>query len=65
MKILNFYYNLSCILLASAYLCTALHIPPRIPALIIINISGSVSNSNFTSVFFKHACYADPGADKI
>ena len=28
------------------------------------SISASVNNSNFTPVFFKHACHANPGADK-
>ena len=32
----------------------------------INNISTSVSNSNSTSVFFfRNACHANPGADKI
>ena len=34
------------------------------PFSIINNMLTSVNNSNFTSVFFKHACHADPGADK-
>ena len=28
------------------------------------SISISVNNSNFTSVFFKAACHANPGAEK-
>ena len=28
------------------------------------NILISVNNSNFTSVFLKQACHANPGADK-
>ena len=31
---------------------------------IINSISLSVNNSNFTSVLFKQACHANPGADK-
>ena len=30
----------------------------------INNISISVNNSNFTPVFFKQACHANPGADR-
>ena len=30
----------------------------------INNISGSVNNSNSSSVFFKHVCHANPCADK-
>ena len=30
----------------------------------INNTSISVNNSNFTPVFFKHACHADPDAGK-
>ena len=32
---------------------------------IINSISQSVINSNFTPVFFKQACHANPGADTI
>ena len=32
--------------------------------LAINSISISVNNSNFTSVFFKAACHANPGAKK-
>ena len=42
----------------------AWHIPPRIPSSNIISISLSVNSSNSTPVFFKHACDANPGADK-
>ena len=41
-----------------------LHIPPRIPSSNISNISLSVNSSNFTWVFFKHACHANPGVEK-
>ena len=30
----------------------------------INNMSGSVNNSNFTRIFFKHTCHTNPGADK-
>ena len=52
------------LLFALACLCTDWHISPLIPSLIINSIFISVNNSNFTSVFFKHACHANPGADK-
>ena len=38
--------------------------PPLIPDSLINSMSTSVSNSKFTSVFFKHACHANPGADR-
>ena len=41
------------LLLAFAYLCTALHIPPLIPFSTIISISLSVNNSDFTFVFLN------------
>ena len=40
------------------------HIPPLIPFSTINNLSTLVNNSNFTAVFFKQACHANPGADK-
>ena len=52
------------LLFAFAYLSIAWYIPPLIPFSITNNISGSVINSNSTSVSFKHACHANPGADK-
>ena len=52
------------LLFALAYLYTDWHITPLIPASIINNISTSVNNSKFTFAFFKHACHANPGADK-
>ena len=52
------------LLFASAYLYTALHIPPLVPFSTITSISLSVNNSNSTSVFFRHACHANPGADR-
>ena len=51
------------LLFALAYLCNALHILPLIPS-IIISLSLSVNNSNFTLVFLKQACHANAGADK-
>ena len=38
--------------------------PPLIHDSIINSMSTSVSNSKFTFVFFKHACHANPGADR-
>ena len=52
------------LLFALAYLYIACHIPPQIPSSNIISISLSVNSSNSTPVFFKHACHANPGADK-
>ena len=52
------------LLFALAYLYTAWHVPPRIPFSTISSISISVSNSNFTPVFFKQACHANLGAVK-
>ena len=46
------------------YRCIDWHIPPHIPFSTINNKSTSAINSNSTSVFFKHACHANPGADK-
>ena len=37
--------------------------PPLILFSTINSISILVNNSNFTSVFFKHACHANAGAD--
>ena len=51
------------LLFAFAYQCIPWHIP-LIPFSNIINISLFVNNSNFTPVFFKQACFANPGADK-
>ena len=52
------------LLFALAYLCIARHIPPLIPFSTINNISISVNNSNFTPVFFKQDCNANPSAEK-
>ena len=52
------------LLFAFAYLCIAWHIPPLIPFSTINNISILVNNSNYTPVFFKQACHANPGAYK-
>ena len=51
------------LLFAFAYLFIAWHIPPLIPFSTINNISISVNNPNFTPVYFKQACYSNPGAD--
>ena len=51
-------------LFAFAYLCIARHNPPLIPFSTINNISTSVNNSNFIPDFYKHACHANPGADR-
>ena len=52
------------LLFAIAYLSIAWHIPPLICFSTISNMSESVINSNSTSVFLRHACHANPGADK-
>ena len=52
------------LLFAAAHRCIALHVPPLIPFRTINSILIPVNNSNPTSVFFKHACHANPGADK-
>ena len=52
------------LLFALAYILIDWHIPPLSPDSIINNISTSVDNSKFTFVFVKHACQANPGADK-
>ena len=52
------------LLFALAHLCTARHIPHRMPFSTINNISISVNNYNSTPVFFKQVCHANPGADK-
>ena len=52
------------LLFALACLCTDFHIPPLIQFSIINNIFISVNNSNFISVFLKHACHANPGVNK-
>ena len=41
-----------------------LHIPPHIPYSTISNISISVERSNFTLVFFKATCHANPEAER-
>ena len=51
-------------MLVLAYQFMAWHIPPLIPFSTLNNISTSVSNSNFTSVFFKHACHANRSVGK-
>ena len=52
------------LLLVYAYWCMACHIPPLMPFSTISNILPSINNSNVTSVIFRHACNANPGADK-
>ena len=52
------------LLFALACLCTDFHIPLLIQFSIINNIFISVNNSNFISVFLKHACHANPGVNK-
>ena len=51
------------LLFALAYLYVAGQIPALIPFSYINHISISVNNSNFTPVFFKHACHFNPGAE--
>ena len=41
-----------------------LQIPPLVPFSTINSISLSVNNSNSTFAIFKHACHANPSADK-
>ena len=45
-----------------AYLFIVWHIPPLI--LFSTNNNISVNNSNFMSLFSKHACHANTGANK-
>ena len=52
------------LLFVLAYICIAWHIPPVTPFSAINKISVSVDNCNSTSVFFKQASHANPGADK-
>ena len=52
------------LLFALAYLCIALHIPPLAPSSNVSSISEFVNNSNSTPIFFKHACHANPVAEK-
>ena len=51
------------LLLVFAYQWIAWHIPPLMLFSTFNSISISVNNSNFTSVFFKAACYANAGAE--
>ena len=37
---------------------------PLISSSILNNISMSVNNSDFASVFFKHICHSNPGAEQ-
>ena len=52
------------LLFALAYLCIAWQIQPLVSFSTINSISISVNDSYSTFVFFKHACHANPGADK-
>ena len=55
---------LYCLLLLFAYRWITWHIPPLIPFSTINSMSISVNNSNFSSVFLKPVCYANPGAER-
>ena len=52
------------LLLAFSILIHRVNVPPLIPFSTINNISISVKRSNFTLVFFKAACHANPGAER-
>ena len=58
---LLFFINL---LFALAYLCVAWQIPLLVPISTINSISISANNSNYSFVFFKHACHDNPGENK-
>ena len=63
MKSPYFYQNISRVfLLGLKYRLITWHIPPKIPVYTINNISALIKRSNFTLVFFKTACCANPGA---
>ena len=66
MLILYLYHGSSCIycLYLHIDIYAAWHIAPRVPSSNISSMSLSVNNSNSNWVFFKHACHANPGADK-
>ena len=57
-------YSFMYLLLAFAYRSIACHIPPLISFLTINIIWISAENSNFNLVFFKAACYANPGVER-
>ena len=52
------------LLLAVEYAIIEWQIPPINPFPNINSISISVGNSNFTPIFFKTACHANPGDEK-
>ena len=52
------------LLLAFAYQQIKLYFPLLIPLPTINNTWILVKRSNFTSVFFKAACHANPGAER-
>ena len=52
------------LLLIFAYQLIAWHIPPIIFFSTIHNTSVSVNRSDFTLLFFKAACHANPGAEE-
>ena len=57
-------YSFIYLLLAFAYWWIAWHTSPLIPFSTINSISISINNSDFTSVLFKAACHANPGAER-
>ena len=59
-----FSYSFMYLLFPDAYRCAAWHMNSLIPFSSINKISISVNNYNSSSVFFKHFCYANRGADK-
>ena len=61
---LSLLYSFLYLFFAVAYRCIVWHIPPLIYFSTINNISILANNSNSTSVFLKHACHGNPGADK-
>ena len=66
MMILYFYENFFIYLLLDfAYWWIAINIPPLMPFSTLNNISISVNSSNFTSVFFKAACYTNLGTESF
>ena len=52
------------LLLAFAYRCRTWLIPPLTPVSTINNMLTSINNSNFPSIFVRHACHANSGADR-
>ena len=58
------FHNLSCTYYLLLHTDIPWYIPPLISFSTISNIFTFVHNFNFTSVFFRYACQANPGADK-